>query len=481
MTSAHKTIHEKFILGLITLLLCTRVSEAQLRTGASRTDALAEVDTVVGAIGGSGSAGGLGGAVYTIPIQVPEGLGGIHPSIAVAYNSQGGNGLLGWCWDLQGVSSITRMGTTQYHDGEMSGVDFYNDRFALDGQRLVCVAGTYGGNNAEYRTETDGMARIVSYTCDTTTGPAYFKVCLPDGNIAYYGHSRGSRIGLQQQHDVCLWLLSRVEDRNGNYMEYHYNRGGAGYTLTSISYGDNSTEEIPCSYTVRFVYSQRDDAEISFIGNNTLDQKKRLDTIAVMHGTTELQRYWFDYHAPDLSNGYYYTRLRRVNFVCGCEAYNPTVIQWGGNDYGSCGSSQNHYIAVMGGSSNDFSGKVKFTGDFNGDGYTDFILYYPHLEDYKKAVFFINRGLASNGSVAFLQHATKITLDNDIDWIYTPDINGDGLDDIVLSSRKRPLFGKDNAPFGVLDLDSYEFDRFDAETAGFLSKASEIISSRLDY
>ncbi|MBQ5757427.1 MAG: GAF domain-containing protein, partial [Clostridia bacterium] len=44
-----------------------------------------------------------------------------------------------------------------------------------------------------------------------------------------------------------------------------------------------------------------------------------------------------------------------------------------------------------------------------------------------------------------------------------------------------PLFGKDNTPFGVLDLDSYEFDRFDAETAGFLSKASEIISSRLDY
>ena len=443
MTGMQKLTHKKFILGLITLMLCSHVLNAQFWTGASRAKALTTVDTVVGAIGGAGGAGGLGGANYTIPIQVPKGLGGLQPSIAVAYNSQGGNGLLGWCWDLQGFSSITRMGTTQYHDERMSGVDFYNDRFALDGQRLICVSGTCGGNNAEYRTETDGMARIVSYTCDTTAGPACFKVWLPNGNIAYYGYSQESRIGLQQRNDVCLWLLNRVEDRNGNYMEYHYNRGRASYTLTSICYGGNSIEEIPCSYTVSFVYSQRDDAEISFIGDNTLDQKKRLDTIAVMHGTTELHRYWFDYYIPNLSDGYYYTRLRQVSFVCDNEAYNPTVIQWGENDYGSCGSEQDHYMAVTGGSSTDFSGKVKFTGDFNGDGYTDFILYYPHLEDYKKAVFFINRGLASNGSVAFLQHATKITLDEDIDWIYTPDINGDGLDDIVLSSRKRPLLGKD--------------------------------------
>ena len=44
-----------------------------------------------------------------------------------------------------------------------------------------------------------------------------------------------------------------------------------------------------------------------------------------------------------------------------------------------------------------------------------------------------------------------------------------------------PLFGKDALPFGVLDLDSTEFGRFDDATAEFLSEASEIISSRLDY
>ena len=44
-----------------------------------------------------------------------------------------------------------------------------------------------------------------------------------------------------------------------------------------------------------------------------------------------------------------------------------------------------------------------------------------------------------------------------------------------------PLFGKDGVPFGVLDLDSTEYSWFDTATADFLSQASEIITSRLDY
>ena len=398
---------------------------------------------VAGAIEGTAGAGGLGGATYTIPIQVPEGLGGMQPSLAVAYNSQGGNGLLGWCWDLQGLSAVTRIGTTLYHDGAMSGVDFDDDRFALDGQRLVCVSGTYGANNAEYRTEADAMAKIVSYTCDTTSGPAWFKVWLPNGNIAYYGQTRDSRIGLQQRNDVCLWLLNRMEDRNGNYVEYNYDRGGASYRIDYIRYGGNALANIPCCYIVRFFYSERDDTEISFIGDNSLNSSRLLDSILVKRGSNVLHKYRFEYHAPNCSNGYYYTRLKQVDFSCGSESYNPTVIQWGTNDYGSYGSSQCHGISVTGGSSSDFDGKVKFTGDLNGDGYTDVIVYEPGRSGNKTAVIYINQGLSSNGNLNFSKLSTTITLDDDIDWIYTSDLNGDGLDDIILSNRKRTFIGKD--------------------------------------
>ena len=181
MTVNRKRTHGKLIIGIIVLFFNYSNLRAQFRTELPQPNMSIGIDTVVGAIAGSGGAGGLGGAAYSIPIQVPEGLCGIQPSLAIAYNSQGGNGLLGWCWDLQGISSITRIGTTQYHDGYMSGVDFIDDRFALDGQRLICVSGTNGGNCAEYRTEIDGMSKIESYTCDTTIGPACFKVWLPSG------------------------------------------------------------------------------------------------------------------------------------------------------------------------------------------------------------------------------------------------------------------------------------------------------------
>lgn len=122
-----------------------------------------EDDVAVGAIEGFVDISALGGATYSIPIQVPDGIDGVQPNLSVVYNSQGGNGLLGWGWNLGGLSAITRVGQTNYHDGNTTGISFdYHDRYALDGQRLIVLDGnTYGSNGAEYKTEVDGMSKIV--------------------------------------------------------------------------------------------------------------------------------------------------------------------------------------------------------------------------------------------------------------------------------------------------------------------------------
>ena len=434
--------------AIYTLLLM--VALGHIAFGQSQDFVSREENIVIGAIGGTVNVSGLGGATYTIPIQVPEGLGGIQPNLSVCYNSQGGNGLLGWCWDLQGLSCISRIGTTLYHEGKMSGVDFIDDRFALDGQRLLKVQGdmNYGGNEVEYCTEMDGMAKIVSYTMNGIEGPAYFKVWLPNGNIAYYGRSRDSRIVLSQQNAVCLWMLNRVEDRNGNYMTYSYDQGGAHYRLNKISYGGNSEGNIGCSYSVRFSYSLRTDQEKSFIGNNTLDQKYLLDSIEIKHGSNGLYKYKFGYFAPNHSNGYYYTRLNRIVFSGGGESFNPTLVEWGGNDYANTTQNLTKSIRIMGGSFSDFSEKIKFAGDFNGDGYTDVLVYHEDSKATKKALYYLNKGIV-DGKQAF-QYEGEITLSKDIDWIYVADINGDGLDDLILSSRNRTFIGKDD-----LDIKAY--------------------------
>lgn len=55
-----------------------------------------EDEKAVGVIGSTVDISSLGGATYTIPIQLPDGIDGMKPSLSIVYNSQAGNGLLGW-------------------------------------------------------------------------------------------------------------------------------------------------------------------------------------------------------------------------------------------------------------------------------------------------------------------------------------------------------------------------------------------------
>src|SRR5215468_5319223 len=81
-----------------------------------------------------------GGASYTIPISVPPGSAGVVPGLSLEYASQGTNGLLGVGWRLGGLPSIGRCPQTIVQDGAVGGVNYdANDRFCMDGQRLVVV------------------------------------------------------------------------------------------------------------------------------------------------------------------------------------------------------------------------------------------------------------------------------------------------------------------------------------------------------
>ncbi|MNJ01699.1 hypothetical protein D3C73_1614100 [compost metagenome] len=59
-----------------------------------------------------------------MPIAVPPGINGVVPQISLAYNSQGGNGLAGYGWNISGVSAISRIPTTKFHDGTIDGGRF---------------------------------------------------------------------------------------------------------------------------------------------------------------------------------------------------------------------------------------------------------------------------------------------------------------------------------------------------------------------
>ena len=427
----------KKILYVLMIMAISEVAFAQIEENLSGQKEGEKI--VVGAINGMVDVTALGGASYTIPIQVPEGINGMQPNISINYNSQAGNGILGWGWNLAGASAITRVGQTLYHDGKMKGVDFNDDRFALDGQRLLLVnSQPYGGIGAEYRTEVDGMVKIVSYTCDTTNGPAKFKVWFPNGNIAYYGYKDNTRIGLNQRNDVCMWMLDSIVDRNGNYVAYRYEKGLTSCRLKYILYTGNANANLKPSFCVDFSYSGRTDKEIVFIGNNLLRQDGILTDIQVKNlelSSYVLWKYEFQYDANvEFGTAYCYNRLTSIGYSCDGKKYNPTIVNWDKTELDSKLTRiqvDDHYAHET-----DELSFVKFTGDFNGDGYTDVISSANIHEPGSFFHVYINKGKPYGDDVYFTDVA-KIKRDENLDWIYVGDFNGDGLDDFMCVNRDR--------------------------------------------
>ena len=104
-----------------------------------------------------------GAATYEIPIQLPPGIAGVQPALALAYGSQSGNGLLGVGWNLSGLSNISRCPRALAQDNYRGAVNYdLNDRYCMGGKRLMAISGADGGNLTEYRTEIESFTRITS-------------------------------------------------------------------------------------------------------------------------------------------------------------------------------------------------------------------------------------------------------------------------------------------------------------------------------
>ena len=299
------------------------------------------------------------------------------------------------------------------------------------------------------------MSKIVSYyEANIVNGPAKFKVWTADGLIMEYGFTEESRMEKESNSnpgklEVGLWLLNKIEDRDGNYIEYQYVIGGANYFLKKIRYTGNSNALIYPRYQIELNYfdGTREDEETAFIGNHALHQSKLLNSISIQWLNSqswtyeEIASYVFDYFGIDSEQGYLYYRLKDVTFTCGGFSYNPTQIAWGDNDY--LLNPSEYKTPVASDQPTQLNNRVKITGDFNGDGFQDFIVLYKDGK-YKYAKVFLNDGLViedGQEKCSFHYHQT-IELDTYTVSIKVADFNGDGRDDMVTISRV-PAFMKD--------------------------------------
>ena len=389
---------------------------------------------VVGSLPGTFSTTNTGAAVYSVDLKLPNAIGSMVPKISFVYNNQSTNGIMGWAWNLSGLSSIERVGQTEYHDGKVTSVDFVNDRFAMDGQRLMLVDGTYGGDNAEYKVEFDNMDRIVSYSKGTS--PESFQVWKSDGTIWEYGTSADSRIeSMNDKYVVIRWLLHKISDRDGNAIVFNYDkdiREGESY-INNIEYTSNAKAGIRPAYRVLFVYEDRmSDVNFSYVYGNKKTNGRILKNVVVLNNYTRkvLYNYSLDYYSPGLYGRNYFVhyRLKSMGLTIGEDKINSTQIIWN--------AEEKHYPSHL----NNFQmyqldksvfSNVPFVGDFNGDGFSDVMTVPYKMQDtYPDDV--VAKVYLNNGDGTFQNSPmTSISLSKNLEWIYVVDLNEDGIDDII--------------------------------------------------
>jgi RHS repeat-associated protein len=221
-----------------------------------------------------------GSAQYTIPIFTPPGTRGLAPNLSLVYDSQAGNGLLGHGWSLGGLSIIHRCAANIHLDGFSGGVNYdANDRFCLDGERLVNV----GAN--EYHTRHETWQRVLAYNAsggaDTSHNPAYFYVLGKDGVTLEYGRTPDSRIQSSGSANARVWALNKMIDRVGNYYTITYTQDSANgdYRPARIDYTGNQLQGTSTYNSVVFTYENRTDIPARYEAGFAIRSMQRLTNI----------------------------------------------------------------------------------------------------------------------------------------------------------------------------------------------------------
>jgi RHS repeat-associated protein len=426
---------------LIALLLCfftfqkaysQNISYDPLFTNASFTKTV-NVNLPVGTVAASADASS-GAGTYTIPIAIPPGTNGVAPSVSITYNSMGGNGIVGQGWGISGLSSIARVGQTIYHDGKTTPVNLdANDRFVLDGMRLLSKSGTYGADGATYGPEVENFSTVVS-NGNFGGGPLWFRLESKDGVVMEYGNSTDSRFLNHDNSKVLFWRLNKILYKDGNYIEYKYVVANNESLINEINYTGNAAAGLLPYNKIKFNFLQRLEKTTSYEVNTPVKSQYLLNNIVVTAENSQaFKTYYLRYGHDNITS--YLTEFKEAG--SNGTLLNTTIFKYGDIPSGFETSSSD----VIAGQSVDL-----FSGDFDADGYSDILAatYALHNNDIKYHTGFkIYKRTATNSLYTLAYNETfpsgelwqivnKVNTPNNHNF-YTSDFTGDGRDDIIIN------------------------------------------------
>lgn len=432
---------------------------------------------VVGSIPGQFAVSPTGAATYTIPIEVPAGINGMQPQVSLVYNSQGGNGIAGWGWNLSGMSMISRTTKTYYYDNEKSGIIWDNTTpLTLDGERLIEIQ-RWNTDSVEYKTQAESYSRIIGYNI-LDWGPSYFKVYTKSGQTIQYGNydNIASYFPLEKNTSGFIynlsWAIASVTDNNGNYINYTYKNDATTFSfmglftkttykntvLDKITYGGNSIANTTANQIIQFVYNN---TNVTNLTDNYIDGKNNysniiLDAIKVKSNGSEIRKYITTYNVYDSKS-----HLINVSLSNDKNEYlDPLSFDWSNNVYqynyqGTVTYQLSASQLINQYQNNDGYNNRLWTmgrtfGDFDGDGDMDVIIKYNLEKKYFKNdwdKFWENWSYDYKYVwVAYRNDGGYYSFVYNQDWDYQNesnfmflDKNNDGLDELYIGHYYNPL------------------------------------------
>lgn len=359
---------------------------------------------------------------YEIPITVPSGTGGMTPQLALAYSSSQSDGLLGSGFELTGLSVINRAPSNLHIDGKAGFVNYSNsDKFMLDGQRLILIK-TINSNTWEYRTENNSFAQIIA-SGGTLGTPTTFTVKTKSGLIYEYSSNTAplTRSSVTAGNVSVFWLLTKVSDTKTNYYTISYSKDDINgeYWPIRIDYTGNTNTQLVPYNSIRIDYTTNSYPQDAYIYGVKVRRSRIITGINIYSGNNRVKYYVMSYQTVNSKR-----QLTQVTeYASDGTKKNPTRFSWH--------NSSSYVTSKVDYNTTSYITKADLhVGDFSGDGRADFLVTPKPGANWTGWRLFL-----SNGSSFSYHSSGSFALAGDIQEVVVGDFNGDGYSDFVVRRK----------------------------------------------
>ena len=435
-----------------------------------------------------------GARTYQIPIATAPGFK-LTPSIAIGYNSQAGDGWVGYGWDIQGYSTIRLINKSKYYHEEIKGANIWDKdaSFALDG--IPLVENTQVETKSQYPLVTATGFILVSPTYNSNGYVSSFTAIYPNGLKAKFGYYANGNTNLTS------YPITELTDFDGNKITFSYMEDYLG-RINTIQYGFDASGH-PAG-EIKFEYDNNifDGHVITrYYAGKLQKYGYRLKSIKTKNNGELLQQYDFSYEQKDKV-----WLMNKVYCSTAGEQLRPLTFEYGEDEY--------YYLPMDGNLtiSNQLNLSKSFTstdadfiyrrGKFIPGSHNDGILIHPLFDNYGVIAGYnplltaprykLGSKYPEDQVILFAPSLTdtddmytSLTTGSGFQTIEAVDTDGDGVDEIV-----RVNLNGTSGDFTTMNISIYECDasghpvlasRFNVQVKGTYSHGEYLNPYQREY